>query len=140
MSVQGSSSLKYSDLFKPPEPTSSTDSSKEPPKESAWKVVSHSRGRRRARSNPSPHTSQNTPSPKDSSLVARTDKAATDIFNSAKHKAIETTKRSDQQSRSLPILHLLAADPEPLCSTQLTKQTTTIRKECYAMPSYRLTE
>ncbi len=98
MSVQGSSSLKYSDLFKPPEPTSSTDS----PKESEWKVVSHSRGRRRARSNPSPHTSQNTPSPKDSSLVARTDKAATDIFNSAKHKAIETTKRSDQQSRSLP--------------------------------------
>lgn len=113
MSVQGSSSLKYSDLFKPPEPTSSTDSSKEPPKESEWKVVSHSRGRRRARST-LPHTSQNTPSPKDSSLVARTDKAATDIFNSAKHKAIETTKRSDQQSKSLPILHLLAADPEPI--------------------------
>ncbi|CCE12432.1 phospholipase D-like domain-containing protein [Chlamydia trachomatis] len=113
MSVQGSSSLKYSDLFKPPEPTSSTDSSKEPPKESEWKVVSHSRGRRRARSTP-PHTSQNTPSPKDSSLVARTDKAATDIFNSAKHKAIETTKRSDQQSRSLPILHLLAENPEPI--------------------------
>lgn len=52
MSVQGSSSLKYSDLFKPPEPTSSTDSSKEPPKESEWKVVSHSRGCRRARSTP----------------------------------------------------------------------------------------
>lgn len=50
MSVQGFSSLKYSDLFKPPEPASSTDS----PKESEWKVVSHSRGRRRARSTPPP--------------------------------------------------------------------------------------
>ncbi|CPR42063.1 Phosphatidylcholine-hydrolyzing phospholipase D (PLD) family [Chlamydia trachomatis] len=54
MSVQGSSSLKYSDLFKPPEPTSSTDSSKE----SEWKVVSHSRGRRRARSTPPSHISK----------------------------------------------------------------------------------
>lgn len=58
MSVQGSSSLKYSDLFKPPEPTSSTDSSKEPPKESEWKVVSHSRGCRRARSTPPSHISK----------------------------------------------------------------------------------